>query len=163
MARSRRTGVVSGISLIVIGLLLFWLNRLDDLSDSIVFFVIGSVFLGAYFYGKNFGLLIPACILLGLGAGRTLPSSELIQHPLQFGLGTGFVAIFAIALLYERQSHWWPLIPGGILLLKGFSIGTDTMRFLLNDGGWALVLVVIGVFILLGTFRQKKRSHQGTD
>ena len=44
MARSRHSGVVSGITLIVIGLLLFWLNRLDDLSDSIVFFVIGNIF-----------------------------------------------------------------------------------------------------------------------
>jgi hypothetical protein len=31
----------------------------------------------------------------------------------------GFIAIYVIAKLYERDSHWWPLIPGVILILIG--------------------------------------------
>ena len=60
MRKSRRSGVVSGITLITIGLLLFWMNRADNLTDGLVFFVVGSVFLGAYLYSRNYGLLIPA-------------------------------------------------------------------------------------------------------
>ena len=160
MDKNRRSRVVSGITLIGIGLLLFWLTRVEDIADSVLFFVIGSLFLGAYLYSKNYGLLIPGCLLLGLGAGTLLENMEQLDEPWQIGLGVGFVAIFVITLLYERRAHWWPLIPGGVLLLSAFEFGDELMRFLFS-GGWPLVLVVVGVIILLGTFT-KRGSRDGT-
>ena len=160
MDKNRRSRVVSGITLIGIGLLLFWLTRVEDIADSVLFFVIGSLFLGAYLYSRNYGLLIPGCLLLGLGAGTLLENMEQLDEPWQIGLGVGFVAIFVITLLYERRAHWWPLIPGGVLLLSAFEFGDELMRFLFS-GGWPLVLVVVGVIILLGTFT-KRGSRDGT-
>jgi len=160
MRKSRRSGVVSGITLIVVGLLLFWLDRADYVGQELVFFVVGSVFLGAYLYGKNYGLLIPGCILLGLGAGHTLRNIERIEQPWMVGLGAGFIAIFVIALLYEKRSHWWPLIPGGVLLINAFSSIQRLMNFLFEN--WPLLLVVIGVFILLSTFRSKRPGKEAS-
>jgi len=78
-----------------------------------------------------------------------------VDNPWQVGLGAGFVAIFLIALVYEKQSHWWPLIPGGILLVTAFSIGDELMNFLFS-GGWPLVLVIIGVVIVIGSFTKRR-------
>ncbi|NIM62910.1 MAG: hypothetical protein GTN89_03290, partial [Acidobacteria bacterium] len=59
MTKDRRSRLVAGVTLIAIGVLLFWLNRVEDIADSVLFFVIGSLFLGSYLYSKNYGLLIP--------------------------------------------------------------------------------------------------------
>ncbi len=161
MHRNQRSRVISGVTLIGIGLLLFWLTRVEDIADSVLFFVIGSLFLGAYLYSKNYGLLIPGCLLLGLGTGTLLERMDRLDQPWQIGLGAGFVAIFVIALLYEKRTHWWPLIPGGVLLISAFAIGEELRRFLFS-GGLPLVLVVIGVIILLGTFT-KRGSRDGAE
>ena len=31
--------------------------------------------------------------------------------------GAGFVAVVAVAWLYQGVTRWWPLLPGGVLLL----------------------------------------------
>ena len=154
MDKQRKSSIASVATLIAIGLLLFWLNSVEDIADSVLFFVIGSLFLGAYLYSKNYGLLIPGCLMLGLGSGTLLHRVRKFDDPWQIGLGVGFIAIFVIALIYEKRSHWWPLIPGGVLLISAFSIGNQLMRFLFS-GGWPLVLVVIGVIIVLGSFTNR--------
>jgi hypothetical protein len=153
MDKTQRSRFVSGATLIGIGLLLFWLNRVEDIADSLLFFVIGSLFLGAYLYSKNYGLLIPGCLLLGLGAGTFLGDTKRFDG-WHAGLGAGFIAIFLIALAYEKRSHWWPLIPGGVLLITAFSIGDELMDFLFS-GGWPLVLVAVGLIIVLGSFTRR--------
>jgi hypothetical protein len=160
MDKSQRSSIVSGVTLIGIGLLLFWLNRVEDIGQSVLFFVIGSLFLGAYLYSKNYGLLIPGCLLLGLGAGTLLDKMDRLDEPVHIGLGAGFIAIFVIALIYEKRSHWWPLVPGAVLLVSAFSIGEELIRFLFTSGGWPLVLVVIGVFIVFNAFT-KRGSRSG--
>ena len=118
----KNSRVVSGIALIALGLLLYWLERHQDIGQSVIFFAIGSIFLASYLYSKNYGLLIPGCLLLGLGSGTLLDRTNRVDEPWQVGLGAGFVAIFVIAMLYEKRAHWWPLIPGGILLVSAFAL-----------------------------------------
>jgi Na+/H+ antiporter NhaD/arsenite permease-like protein len=67
------------------------------------------------------------------------------------GLGLGFIAIFVIQLIVARQSHWWPLIPGGILVLVGVAEGFPQAHTLIEKG-WPLILVLIGLAILAGQF-----------
>ena len=157
MDKPKRSQLVSGVTLIAIGLLLFWLIRVEDLGQSLLFFIVGSVFLVAYLFSKNFGLLIPGGLLLGLGAGDVLGRAFELQNPARIGLGAGFIAIFLIPLIYEKRSHWWPLIPGSVLLVTAFSIGEDLMDFLFS-GGWPLVLVAIGAIIVLGSFKKRGPS-----
>jgi len=35
------------------------------------------------------------------------------------GLGAGFIGIWLLALLLKLSSHWWPLVPGFVLLAVG--------------------------------------------
>ena len=147
----RKSKIVSGLVLITLGLLFFWLQSVENVGQAVIFFVVGSLLLGAYLYSKSYGLLIPGSLLLGLGAGTVMDEANIIDEPWKVGLGFGFVGIWAIAMLYERKSDWWPLIPGSILLISAFSLGEQLMQFIFS-GGWPLILVVVGVIILIGAF-----------
>lgn len=163
MDTQRKSKVVAGLALISIGIVLFWLQRVQDLGSSAILVVIGSLFLAAYFYGRNFGFLIPGCLLLGLGAGSLMRNMASTADARQIGLGAGFVAIFLIGAMYERKARWWPLIPGAVLLISAFSFGARVMQFL-RSGGWPLLLVIVGVVILLGALGGGgggKRSRKG--
>jgi hypothetical protein len=124
---------------------LFLLRDRINLSGGLVLFVIGALFIAGYFSSRNYGLLIPGCILAGLGAGEFIGDSSL-------GLGLGFIAIFAIdTLVRGRTSAWWPLIPGVIIAGNAVADRNDavfgTIRQVANDW-WPIVLVLIGVIIL---------------
>ncbi len=71
------------------------------------------------------------------------------------GLGAGFVAIYVIDILYRGRSHWWPLIPGAILIVAGVASGS--LEHLISVG-WPLVLIVIGLRMLVGGSRTARRE-----
>ncbi len=120
-------------------------------------FAIGALLVAGYLYGRNYGLLIPGCILLGVGSGRVLDARfSGIDNP-YFGLGLGFLAIYFVALAYERRSHWWPLIPGTVLLLVGLSLEDELVRYIFSQG-WPLILVLVGLVILIGGLAGSRRT-----
>ena len=74
--------------------------------------------------------------------------------------GAGTWLTFAIALLYEQRFDWWPLIPGGVLILLGLPDTRRAIRWVFDQ--WPVLLIVIGVMILLGAFRRpasRKRAR----
>jgi len=145
--------VTTGITLVVLGSILFALQFAEGYSEALMFFLFGAGFLIAYFYKKRYGFLIPGCLLLGLGLGTVFRSSGNIEL---IGLGIGFVAIYIIAYLYEKNSHWWPLIPGVILIFTGIGGGSDTF-----SKGWPLIVVLIGIFIIIHGLKVNKISKSG--
>ena len=153
MAKPDRQKFIAGVVLVLFGLGFYLMQRLDAIGDEVIMLIIGAAFLVAYFYQKAYGLLIPACILLGLGSGNLLQDRfpQWADDGIQLGLGLGFLAIYLIAKLYQRESHWWPLIPGIVLILIGVPRTAKIMRFLLDN--WPLILVAIGLVILIGAFR----------
>jgi len=155
MTQEKRQRLIAGFAVIGMGLGLWVLQRFDAIGPSAFFFLIGGAFMAAYLARKEYGFLIPACILLGLGAGSIGKGSFFdFGDSKQLGLGFGFVAIFLIALLYERKSHWWPLIPGAALILLGLDRTREVFGFLYEN--WPLALVLVGVLILLGAFGKPK-------
>lgn len=140
----------TGLILILIGAALFVLNNFEGPTDTIIFFLVGGLFLVGYLLRRAFGLLIPACILLGLGIGSVFEESALpISSFTSIGLGIGFVAITVIDFLYRRRAHWWPMIPGLILIVVG--VGSDYMDLgEVLSRGWPLILVLIGIFMWMG-------------
>ncbi len=158
MATERRQRLIAGGALIVFGLVLWGLQRFDAIGHAAFFLLAGGAFLAAYFAKREYGFLIPGCILLGLGAAAVGSDSFLkFGNALFLGLGFGFLAIFLIALLYERRTDWWPLIPGGVLILLGVGHFDQMVRFIFRN--WPLALVIAGVLVMIGAFgRRSPRS-----
>lgn len=152
MSAPNKRKLNAGIILIAVGVGLYLLERTKGIGQEVVFLVIGGVFLISYFIQKKYGLLIPACILLGLGVGSASRGTFLdYGNSTLIGLGLGFIAVFVIARIYEGKSQWWPLIPGGVMLLVAFPETARLFEYITNH--WPLTLVIIGILILIGAFR----------
>ena len=81
-------------------------------------FGLGAVFTRAYAKSRNRGLLTAASSFFGLGVGVAF---ELLAKReggvvIWGGLGLGLVAAVIADWLINRQTQWWPLLPGGALL-----------------------------------------------
>jgi hypothetical protein len=152
--RTRRNQLATGGALVAIGLVALALQYADGPGRAVVLLVAGGAFIATYFYSEVYGLLIPGAILGGLGLG-TLGAwwNAPFRDPDAVGLGLGFVAIYATERLYRHRAHWWPLIPG--VLLVGSGLGAH-----FGDVGHVLwrwspaVLVVLGVVLVLRGLRR---------
>jgi hypothetical protein len=141
---------LAGAVLIVLGLGLFALQLVGGLGDAVVLFLIGGVFVFFYFARRIYGLLIPGCILLGLGLGRAGEAGGFARGELEtVGLGVGFLSIYLIDSIYRGRTHWWPLVPGLILTLGGIArLSADAQRLIAV--GWPILRLLAGLVLLAG-------------
>lgn len=157
-ARSRR--IAAGAILIVVGLALLGLQVVDGVGESIWLFVIGTLFIAGYLFRRAYGLLVAGSIITGIGLGQV--GEELFENVNEIttmGLGAGFVAIYVIDRLYNGSSHWWPLIPGGILLVTGLaSAGEPFSRML--ELAWPLLMIIVGLALLFGLTEKRNGSQE---
>lgn len=146
------SGWLPGVILIVVGVTLFAIQLLHLDADVIVL-VIGLVFAIAYAGTRRYGLLVPAGILTGLGAGILLEDFGVMGEPVVLGLGLGFLAIYGGDLLTSgarAPGRWWPLIPGAILtVIAGAesTFGAEGARVI--QQGWPILLIAVGAWLLL--------------
>ncbi len=146
------SGWLPGVILIVVGVTLFAIQLLHFDADVIVL-VIGLVFAIAYAGTRRYGLLVPAGILTGLGAGILLEDFGVMGEPVVLGLGLGFLAIYGGDLLTSgarAPGRWWPLIPGAILtVIAGAesTFGAEGARVI--QQGWPILLIAVGAWLLL--------------
>jgi len=145
---TKNGSAVAGLILIALGVV-FLIGQRVDLGGAFWLICIGTVFVVAYLGTRSYGLLIPGGILLGLGTGEWLDHSQL-------GLGLGFISIFVIDCLVYRAgaatgaklSHWWPLIPGVIIVIGPLLQEFRGIRRIVRQW-WPLVLIGIGIYVLL--------------
>ena len=152
MEEFRKRQLVSGLTLIGVGIALYALIRAQEhMGPHALLIVIGGAFLSAYFYFREYGYLVPGCLMLGFALGRIWGASSLaVGNPTMIGLGLGFIAIYVIGLLYERRAAWWPLAPGSVLLLLGIPLTTGLVEYLFDN--WPLILVLVGLILVIGAF-----------
>jgi len=149
--------IIPGLILIALGIA-FLLMQYFEFGPGLFLTLLGLVFLIPYAFTRSYGLLIPGGILAGIGIG--LVFERVLARPdvtVSMGLGLGFIAIFVVQRVVAGASHWWPLVPGGILLLVGLAETMPQAQQVL-ERGWPVILIVIGLGILAGQFVVRKTA-----
>jgi hypothetical protein len=84
-----------------------------------------------------------------------LEQGRLLQGDVDaLGLGIGFVLIYVLDLLYTGSSNWWPLIPGGLLIVTSLAEGYEAFADLLSIG-WPVILILGGILLLARVLRSR--------
>lgn len=163
--------MIAGGVIIGIGLFLLLAQFVPDAGRWIVL-AIGLAFLAAFVVKREYGFLIPGCIVSGVGVGVVL--AGILDDPwsgaaVLFSIAGGFIAIWVASVLIRlgdrdwprgqsrdaAQALWWPLIPGGILVLIGLvvlaedGIGGDVLRW------WPLLIIGAGLVILVSALSRR--------
>jgi hypothetical protein len=80
-----------------------------------------------------------------------------VRDPNAVGLGIGFAAIYIVERVYRRRAHWWPLIPGVILMVSGLGARFGDVGHILWRSAPA-ILVVLGVLLVVRAIRRGSGS-----
>ncbi len=167
--------VAAGVALLGLGGALLALERLDSGTHlSLLLILIGGLFVAGYLYRRAVGWLIPGSLLLGIGGGLVLeehcsgPFSD-CYSPGPFddgagaalGLGLGFLLIHVVSLLYERKNRWWPLIPGGFLVVASLPAvvwRNDAVDDVLDF--WPVAVMAVGVILLVRAVAARRKEAE---
>jgi hypothetical protein len=156
---SKRQQLATGSILILLGIGFFALQVLEGFGDAAVLFLIGAACIAGYLFWNAYGWLIAGGILMGIGLDSIGESAVLaFRNFSPMGLGLGFVSIYVIDLIYRGRTSWWPLVPGGVLIISGLASGNEVLQRLLSIG-WPLTLIFIGLLLLAGAFGYTGRKH----
>jgi hypothetical protein len=167
-------GALAGFVLIMLGMVLF-ISNVWNAADVglLVLPTLGAIFLAWGLVERHPPLLIPASILLGLGLGVLLQQTALIDASsairggiVVLGLSLGFLAIIPLVAPFEQHLSWWPVIPGGVLLVVALAIfsGPGGIAFLQAIGPyWPLALVAAGVALLWIAYSARGRGPNDAD
>lgn len=155
---------VGGVLLIALGLFFLLGQRVPDLGQYVVLGV-GLFLFALFLVYRDYGLLVPACIVSGVGAGIPLAATydgDLGGGAFLISLGCGFLAIWVLGLLFRlRENHPWPLVPGVILGTLGATTaaraqGQDAVNVV--ETVWPILVIVAGVLLLVTTLAERRRS-----
>ncbi|MBD3337021.1 MAG: hypothetical protein GF355_16020 [Candidatus Eisenbacteria bacterium] len=156
LTQEQKRRLTAALVLIVLGISLFVFQNVEGATETFVFLLAGALFVAAYVYWRVYGLLIPGGILLGLALGSIGGEIRLGAGDFgAIGLGIGFIAIYLIHLGYRRESIWWPLVPGGVLIIGGIASSDPTLAHYISEG-WPLILVLAGLILLVLTYRARR-------
>lgn len=158
-----------GVILVAIGLLALMFQLLPiQFTESIGLLIVpglGALFLVWGILSRTDGLIIPGGILSGVGWGVYAIAGpfSMWQGDNEGGvflifLGLGFGLITAVTAVFGKETHWWALIPGGIIAFVGASImfGGILLSVLAFVGKlWPLALIIIGISLLVKANKEK--------
>ena len=160
-----RDRIVLAIILIAVGigsLVLQNVGTTPNIGGWIVL-AIGLGFLAAFAFSRQYGFLIPGAVMAGLGSGilvaDALPlTDDATAGAIVVGLGSGFLAIWIVgAIVRVAGHHFWPLIPGGILVAVGAALLIGGQAVDLFDY-WPILVIAAGV-VVLGAAALENRSR----
>jgi hypothetical protein len=143
----------AAVTLIAIGAGTLAVRAAGPGAGSLLVLVLGIAFTTAFAVTRQYGLLVPGGILTGLGTGIVVSqqiagTDQTTAAVVVLGLGLGFLSIWVIgSLLRVADSHWWPLVPGGILALVGGALLVGGQAVQVLDS-WPLVLIGLGIVVL---------------
>ena len=163
MARTRKPNLVLGMIMLVVGAVLL-ASRFGAVETAPAWLLgIGIGLALIAILGNSYAALVGGMILVGLGAGLLLGDrgvGDLRSGTwILLGLGGGFVGIYLLGLILKMRSHWWPLVPGVVLLAVGgarfvryFALLPPSVVIAIRTW-WPAVLVVAGVWVVVRAVR----------
>ncbi len=162
MERKSRGSLIGGLILLFAGILAligqFVPDAMGEIFGTFLLLGLGVVFLAIGMVTREAGWFIPGGILTGLGAGVGLLVSPLAARLsgdeggwflLAFAAGWFLIPIFTA--IFAEETHWWAIIPGGIIGLVGLAVlfGGVFMNTLEWVGKlWPLALIIAGGLLL---------------
>lgn len=169
----RENGWIGGLVLIAIGVLALFGQLLPESITSnwglYIVSALGLIFIIWGIAARSDGLMIPGGILSGIGLGIVLV--EGVRWPTNVDEGGVFMLAFAagwalivlLTAVFTPRTHWWPLIPGGIMAFIGVAVlfGGLFMRALELVGTlWPIALIVLGLFVLYQARRTQEKQEK---
>jgi hypothetical protein len=162
MERKANGGLIGGLILLFVGIVAligqFVPDALGELFGTFLLLGLGLVFLAIGIITREGGWFIPGGILTGLGAGTGLITSSL-GNRLSGDEGGWFLLVFAagwllipiMTAIFARETHWWALIPAGIIGLVGLAVlyggvFMDTLEWV--GKLWPIALIIAGGLLL---------------
>lgn len=169
LKKQNREGLVWGLILVLVGIVALagqfiefsWLERWG------IFLLagLGALFLIVGIAQREAGWIIPGGIISGIGWGVIA-----IEGPVSLFSGledggvfmlsfaAGWVLITLLTAVFTDETHWWALIPGGIMALIGATVlwgGLFTNILELLGKLWPLALIIVGIGVLWNAWREK--------
>ena len=158
--KEKRNEWLGGIILIGLGLF-FLANQFIsfDWDQLGVYFLpaLGLLFLLGGIFTREAGFIIPGGILSGIGWGAVLvtgpfaDTGDVAGGVFILAFALGWALIVGLTAVFTAKTHWWPLIPGGIIALIGAGIlfGGFFMQGLTLLGQiWPVFLILLGLYVL---------------
>lgn len=156
------------VSAISFSLSYIFLTRQSSLLDFVLFLslAVGIVFFIWGTENKQTALIIPGAIIVTTGTGVYLgwsnpeaPGGLQKTGVMLVWFAFGWLLITVVSRIIEKRFIWWPLIPGGILLMvgSGLYIGgnpENALGFIGNTGSIGLIL--IGVYLIFLKYGMKR-------
>ena len=157
LTHAQRNRIISGLILILLGGL-FLIDQFVQIPAMGNLFLpgLGIVFLLWGIVTRSSGLLIPGGILTGIGTGVYLMNALPLEGDAEPGVfllafGGGFILIMLLSAVFTRETHWWALIPGGILAAIGAALymGGAALDVLQLIGKfWPVALILMGAWVI---------------
>lgn len=161
----KRNDLAGGIVLIGLGLF-FLVGRLVDLDNWALLFLpaLGAIFMIWGILAREGGLMIPGGIISGIGWGSYFIAGSTLDSNLDDGglfmviFGLGFMSITLFSLIFAHETHWWALIPGGIISGIGAAImfgGVFLQALEMLGTYWPVILILVGIYVIFQASRSK--------
>jgi hypothetical protein len=159
-----RRRLAPGIVLLAIGLAALLSRVFGWAGVAPTLLAIGAAFFALSALSRFRGPLLPAGVLLGLGAGFLLRDAIGDRAPgwtpILFGLGAGFLLVAAIDASLGRRREPPPAIPGAVLIavaLAGAAAGSVALRelFLRIEPFWPAALIAAGILLIVSARRRR--------
>jgi hypothetical protein len=157
-------GVGIGIGLVGVGVYALLSRSLGFTGPAPVLLLLGSIFFVLSALSRFRGPLLPAGILMGLGAGMLLrrPLEPWMPHwtVILLGIGSGFLFVAAIDRAAGRQRQPNPVVPG--VVLTGIALAEAAARaFSMQDllaslePIWPFAVLAAGLLLIFNARRQR--------
>ena len=151
---------------------LFLVGLLFDFDNFGLFVLpaLATIFTLWAIFTKSAGLFIPAGVFVGISLGIGLISSPLATRVSEdgglflIGFAAGWVYMTVMSAIFSRETHWWALIPAGILGFIGTAVltvgGYTNFEWPIVPIGLCVYLVFPIVLIGLGVYLVFRRQDE---